>query len=175
RSFLDEEYISGLVIALDLMEEKVPSITQDDNLDDVMRLFTKYELAELPVIESRESKKIAGIIARADVIEMYNRELRKRNIAQELISSVKLLEKEQSVEFLPGTSILQVPASKYFMGKTIGELDMRKKFGVQVLVIIRKDISGEKQIFPTPDYQIHEDDHMVVMGSEKELNAVKNL
>ena len=62
KSMLEEEYLSGLVIALDLMEEKVPSITRDDNLDDVMRLFSKYELAELPVIESRENKKITGII-----------------------------------------------------------------------------------------------------------------
>lgn len=57
-------------------------------------------------------------------------------------------------------------------GKTLRELDMRKKTGATIIAVVRK---GEAKTNPAADYQILEGDILVVLGSHAQLNQAFEL
>jgi predicted transcriptional regulator len=50
-------------------------ITGSQNLNDAMRLFGVRDLSMLPVVESRKSKHLVGVLYRRDVLNAYRRAL----------------------------------------------------------------------------------------------------
>ncbi|GAB4169753.1 MAG: chloride channel protein [Calditrichia bacterium] len=175
KVILDRDYLENILIGLDIMDENVPFVSKNDTLDHAMKLFSQCEIEELPVISSVDNKTLVGTITRKSVIDIYNRELNRRNMAQELSSSVKLLEKNKEIEFLPGTKIVQIPIPGDFAGKSIRELNIRRRFGVEILVILRNEGGIRQQIMPHSDYIFTASDYMIVMGNEKEIKAIQHL
>ena len=53
----------------------------DDNLDLAMNHFGRYNVDELPVLEGRHSRRLLGSVHRQQVIEAYNREIFRRDLA----------------------------------------------------------------------------------------------
>ncbi len=76
-------------------------------------------------------------------------------------------------------SIIELIAPKGFLGKTLRDLDIRAKFGVNVIAIKKK--TGEKgalaeekiNVSPQADYVVGEDDVLVVFGENDKLEAIK--
>ncbi|MCL5290335.1 MAG: cation:proton antiporter regulatory subunit [Bacillota bacterium] len=58
------------------------------------------------------------------------------------------------------------------VGKTIGELHIRKRTGAAIIAIIKKD---DKIINPGPDQYIREGATLVVLGDRKQVKAFKQL
>lgn len=58
------------------------------------------------------------------------------------------------------------------VGKTIGELHIRKRTGAAIIAIIKKD---DKIINPGPDQYITEGATLVVLGDRKQVKAFKQL
>lgn len=76
------------------------------------------------------------------------------------------------IELSPDYGILEVPAPKSWVGKTILELNIRAKLGVNIIAVK----SGKTtNVSPTADYQILAGDIMVVLGDNKALEAVQKL
>jgi CIC family chloride channel protein len=175
KIILDRDYLENIVIAVDIMESRVPHVNMNETLDYALKLFSQYEVEELPVIESETAKKLVGVITRKAVLDIYNKELTRRNMAQELSSSVKLLEKHPEFEFLPGTKIAQIPVPQTFIGRSIKELNIRQRYGVEILVITRDGEHAQNQIFPKPDYYFTVHDKLVVVGDDKSVQTLKNL
>ncbi|MBN2224805.1 MAG: chloride channel protein [Deltaproteobacteria bacterium] len=82
RFFKDEDYLKGLIIAKDVAIIDVISTYPDENLGDVMVKFSQLDIEEMPVVESKDSYRIIGIIRRKDVFDTYNRQLVKRELVQ---------------------------------------------------------------------------------------------
>ena len=175
RLLQEQEYLSGLIIAHDLINPNVARIHMDDTLDQVMRIFGRYEVEELPVVDAQNPDKIIGVVTYKDVIEAYNRELIKRDLVSETGATIKLVEKAEKITFLDGYALEEIPASLSFAGKTLKELNIRSRYGVNILMIKRKDENGkEKQIVPLPDETIQPGDRMIAMGKEKDLDRLRN-
>ncbi len=68
--------------------------------------------------------------------------------------------------------IIEVPAPKRWLGKSLKELNVRAKLGVNIIAI-RRD--GDINISPAADYQIMEADILVVLGDADALNTVQKL
>lgn len=64
--------------------------------------------------------------------------------------------------------VIEIAAPDRFIGKAISELDMRKKYGVQVLAV-QNPLSGKSEILPNPAYVFQPDDIMVVLGVPDDL------
>jgi trk system potassium uptake protein TrkA len=75
------------------------------------------------------------------------------------------------LEFLPlvsGLSIQEIAPPEKFIGKTIKDLDIRNKYGVQIIAI--RELIAEKTTFiPDTDFVIKDSDVLIIMGEEKKL------
>jgi CIC family chloride channel protein len=175
RVLLDQDYLTDLLIALDLVNADIPRVVQNDDLDAVMKLLGNYDVEEIPVVDNENRTHIIGTINRKDVIEIYNRELVKRNLSQEMSGSVKLLEKMQTVDFIDDYVMAEVAVPPSFVGKSIQAINIRARFSIQVLMIKRKSkTNGYNQIVPAPSENLLKDDLLVVMGKNKDIDIFRH-
>lgn len=87
-------------------------------------------------------------------------------VAHNLVSSNVL----DYVELSSNYSIVEIEAVPKWYGKTLGELDMRVKHGLNVMAIKRKD---SVVISPSADDIILEKDVLVVIGENKDIEKME--
>lgn len=175
RVLLDQEYLTDLLIALDLVNTNVPRIEVTDDLASVIKVFGLYDLEEIPVVASEDKNRIIGAIQRKDIIDVYNKEIVKRNLSGEISGSVKLLEKIQHVDIIDDYVMSEVPVPRHLIGKSMKETSAREKYGIQILMVKRK-VSDQnyRQIVPSPVEKLQTDDLLVVMGKMKDIDNFKH-
>jgi len=68
-------------------------------------------------------------------------------------------------------SLAAIPVPASFFGRTVGELDIRKRFGVSLLLIRRKGTDGERIVDDLTDAGsvLKEGDVMLVLGSDDRI------
>ena len=175
RSLAHEEYLSNLIIAQDLVNAEIARIKPEDTLDEVMKLFGQHGVDELPVVDNNDRSKIIGAVKYQDIIETYNHELVKRDMVQELSSSIKLLEKTPQVSFLQGYAVAEVAIPLSFAGRTLKELNIRSRFNINIVMIKRQQEDTLHEIIPRPEEVIQTGDILIAMGKERDLDKLRNL
>ena len=76
------------------------------------------------------------------------------------------------IELSEAYGILEVPAPKPWIGKSLKELNVRAKLGVNIIAVE----NGKKtNVSPPADYAIREGDIMVVLGDNYALEALQKL
>lgn len=88
-------------------------------------------------------------------------------IAHNLISSNVL----DYIEFAPDYSIVEIIASSNMIGKSLAQLQLRSRFGVNVMAIKRGKAFN---ITPNAEDRLLEGDIMIVMGKNEDLDKVRN-
>ena len=76
------------------------------------------------------------------------------------------------IELSRDYGILEVPAPKSWVGKTLKELNVRAKLGVNIIAVQNGKTTN---VSPAADYLIQEADTMVVLGDNFALEAVQKL
>ena len=76
------------------------------------------------------------------------------------------------IELSEECGILDVPAPKSWIGKTLKELNIRAKLGVNIIAV---ESDKKTNVSPAADYMIREGDIMVVLGDTYSLEAVQKL
>lgn len=76
------------------------------------------------------------------------------------------------IELSEDYGILEIPAPKSWVGKTILELNVRAKLGVNIIAV---ENSGKTNVSPSANYRILAGDIMVVLGDNKALETVQKL
>jgi trk system potassium uptake protein TrkA len=75
---------------------------------------------------------------------------------------------------LSGISIQEIAPPEKFIGKSLKELDLSNKYGIQVIAI--KEVITEKMTYvPKADFVIKDSDILIVMGGEKQLAKINAL
>ncbi len=92
--------------------------------------------------------------------------------AQRLARSLHALTVLYDIELSEDYGILEVPAPKTWVGKTIRELNVRAKLGVNIIAV---ESGSETNVAPGADYRIQAGDIMVVLGDSYALEAVQKL
>lgn len=81
------------------------------------------------------------------------------------------------LEYLPlisGFGIQEIAPPERFIGKSLKELDLRNKYGIQVIAI--KELIPEKTTFiPKANFVIKDSDILIIMGEEKGLAKLNSL
>ncbi|MDH4258089.1 MAG: TrkA family potassium uptake protein [Candidatus Aminicenantes bacterium] len=81
------------------------------------------------------------------------------------------------LEYLPltsGVGIQEIAPPEKFIGRSLKELDLRNKYGIQVIAI--KELIPEKTSFvPRADFVIKDSDILIIMGEEKKLQKINSL
>ena len=92
--------------------------------------------------------------------------------AQRLARSLHAFNVLDYIELSEDYGILEVPAPKSWIGKTLKELNIRAKLGINVIAV---ESGKETNVSPAADYRIQTGDVMVVLGDSYALEAVQKL
>ncbi|MBL1211947.1 MAG: CBS domain-containing protein [Ignavibacteriae bacterium] len=174
------ENLKDVILARDIANNEVIKVFSSNDLDYVLRLFGKKNLDEFLVVSSKDHDNILGAITRQDVISVYNKESFKHNIADNIASELMAIEKSKVSRVADGYSITEKKAVPSFVGKSLVELRIRNKYGLEVLMIKQSsspfsdDTSGANIITPDPNYKIQRDDTLVLFGSDENIKKVDN-
>jgi CIC family chloride channel protein len=163
------ESVQELVIAEDMMRTRgFPVFSPDDPLDEVMRRFGQYRFMA-PVIDKG---RLVGALWPQDVIEAYNQEILKREMASTMAATVGNGPRTRALPGVRGMSLAEVPVPESFFGRSLGSLDIRRRFEVSVLLVKRKGASGEEIIDELPDADLvfQQGDVMLVLGKDDRVN-----
>jgi CIC family chloride channel protein len=165
----DPDLVRGLVIAEDMMRvDGFPVFAPGDPLDEVMRRFGRYRFMA-PVVDNG---RLVGTLWPQDVIESYNSEILKRDMASTMAVTVGNAPRTRALPGVRGMSMAEVPVPASFFGRSLGSLDIRNRFGVSLLLIKRKGDAGEQIVDEVPDADsvFQEGDVMLVLGNEDRIS-----
>lgn len=76
------------------------------------------------------------------------------------------------IELTDEYAIYEIPVRYHWIGKTITELDIRRKYRINIIAV---KIHNELNIMPGPDYCFAEHDHVVVIGTADAINRLSKL
>jgi trk system potassium uptake protein len=81
------------------------------------------------------------------------------------------------LEFLPLAeeyTIAQVDPPPSFIGKSLKELDLRKRYEINIIAV--KELVPERFVMvPSADFTVKESDILIILGKEKDLKEIKEL
>ncbi len=150
------------VIAEDLLSRKVPFLFPDDTLDIVAKIMEEFGVDEVGVVDPSDPGRLMGSVLERDLIKAYNREVAKADMCGSLVTDAAVADKAGIVELAPGYSLGAVDAPAQAEGRTLGEMDFRNRWGVQV-VLVHKAGEG-RVVVPGPGLAIETGDRLVVAG-----------
>lgn len=76
------------------------------------------------------------------------------------------------IELSPDYGILEVPAPKGWVNKSLKDLNVRAKLGVNIIAV---ESGKETNVSPSANYVVKSGDIMVILGDNKALEAVQKL
>ena len=142
-----------------------------------MKLFGHTDHRELPVLDA-VSGALVGAISHRQVTEAYNREVVKRSLGAEISSSVQVLDRVEKIDLLDGWVMAEIEAPAPLVGQTLKKLDLRSRFGLQIMMIKRREAGNPAQwhqLVPGPDEIVLAGDRLVVLGGSREVDVFRNL
>ncbi|MGD8281852.1 MAG: TrkA C-terminal domain-containing protein, partial [Gemmatimonadota bacterium] len=113
-------------------------------------------------------------ITRRHLLDAYNQELLKRDMASSIGAAVSSAASHE-VHFGGDSTMLEADAPGPMCGKALRELDLRARFGVQCLLVLRPAQPGSEdriEMVPGPDTVIQRGDRLLLMGSNEALATV---
>jgi trk system potassium uptake protein TrkA len=74
----------------------------------------------------------------------------------------------------PEYSFFEIAVPDSFAGKTIQQLDLRRKFGVWI-VGVKDALSGKLQMLPAADFTLNDDQLLLVIGKQEEVQGMRQV
>ena len=174
------QHIRDTFIASDIAKPFVVTVFKKHDLDHVLKLFGNNNVDQFPVVTKKNPLKAIGTIRRQDVITAYNRESLKHNLADGLANEIKSIEKTHVSRVADGYSIIEHNIIPEFIGKTLVDLRIRNKYGLDVLMIkqgksaFADKESEDKIIVSNPNYIIKSNDVLVLFGSDENISKIES-
>ncbi|GBD86762.1 H(+)/Cl(-) exchange transporter ClcA [bacterium BMS3Abin03] len=171
--------LKDVIVGKDIANPNVVFVHKDDDLDYVFNLFGKWDLEQIPVVDSVDKTKVYGAITRQEVISIYNRESLKINLANGLSRELKTIIPTTSAKIATGYSISEQAVPSSFVGKSLAELKIRNRYGLEILMIkqhkdfFADDRSEPEIITPDPNYKLKATDTIVIFGNDKKIEEFK--
>lgn len=139
--------LSASVLAtMNLKELGVPKIVCKAHDETHRRVLEKLGADQVVIPEQEQASRLARSLSSPNVLDYI----------------------ELSEEY----GIIEVPAPKSWEGKTLRELNVRAKLGLNILAIRR---IGRFNVSPSADFAFAQGDVMVVLGDSKALKKVQKL
>jgi trk system potassium uptake protein TrkA len=141
-----EDLSASTLLTLYLKEMKVREIIVKVPNEDYKRILLKVGASEAIIPEREMANKVARSIISPNVLEY-----------------LPISEDYTICELAPPTA---------FIGKSLAELDLRKKYQLQVIAI-RDVLSESMQLVPRASSVIKDSDVLVIIGREEDIQKVK--
>lgn len=143
---IGDDLAASVLITMNLMELEVPYIVCKAHDETHRRVLEKLGANRVVIPEQENAQRLGRSLHSHNVLEY--------------------------IELSEDYGILEIPAPRSWIGKTLKELNVRAKLGVNIIAVE----SGKKtNVSPAADYQIREGDIMVVLGDNYALETVQKL
>ncbi len=172
------EDLGSLVRAADVANTGVPFVLPDDNLDLVMHVLGRVHNEQLPVVSDASAMTVVGRVTRGAVIDAYNQRVFQADLAGGFHSLLDAVQGERQVEVAGDIMLAEVDVPASLMGTTLKEADLRRRHGVEVLLIHTPgpeegSIEGRPGKLPGPDVRLEPGDRLLVMGTSGAIDALR--
>ena len=141
-----EDLSASTLLTLHLKELKVKTIIVKVPNEDYKRILLKVGASEAIIPEREMANKVARGIISPNVLEY-----------------LPISEEYTIVELAPPTA---------FIGKSLADLDLRKKYNLQVIAI-RDVLTNKMQLVPRASSVLKDSDVLVIIGREEDIRKVK--
>ena len=141
-----EDLSASTLLTLYLKEMKVKEIIVKVPNEDYKRILLKVGASEAIIPEREMANKVARSIISPNVLEY-----------------LPISEDYTIVELAPPTD---------FIGKSLADLDLRKKYALQVIAI-RDVLTNKMQLVPRASAIIKDSDVLVIIGREEDIRKIK--
>jgi len=143
---IGEDLAASVLTAMNLQELGVPYIVCKAHDETHRRVLEKLGVQRVVIPEKDQAQRLARSLHSHNVLEYI----------------------ELSEEY----GILEVPAPKSWVGKSLKELNVRAKLGVNIIAV---ESDRTTNVSPSADYRILSEDVLVVLGDNAALEAVQKL
>ena len=143
---IGDDLAASVLITMNLMELEVPYIVCKAHDETHRRVLEKLGANRVVIPEQENAQRLGRSLHSHNVLEY--------------------------IELSEDYGILEIPAPRSWIGKTLKELNVRAKLGVNIIAV---ESSEKTNVSPSADYQIQEKDIMVVLGDNYSLEAVQKL
>ena len=165
--------LRDVVIAGDVQITDFPVLLPGDNLNQAMLRFNESGLREMYVLQDLSSRKLVGMVRKGDLMDAYYREIVKQSSGESFAYSINHPHRLEPVKVMDGYGIIELESPHFFAGKLLRELDLRNKYGVNVLAIKRQVTDGgesnTKVWLPESSDRLEDGDVLVLMGRTEKL------
>lgn len=172
RLIYEGDALTGVVVAGDIVERR-PVLKPDDDLDLASRLFAATRVHEIAVVHREDQQQVIGTLHEWEVVEAHGREMMRRDLAGSLGASMTAVAQGGRIDLGGGFELQQITAPPSAFDRSLHDLDLRRRLGVQVL-LIRSMRSGSVRV-PGSDDLVIEGDALVVAGTAEAIDALQRL
>jgi CIC family chloride channel protein len=186
---LREDGVEGLLLAYDVMRQPPVSVLRADSLSTCLERFARVDADELPVVDG--SGVLIGRVTRKDVLSFYAREvLGGRELGMKFIARTDRTAPATGsspdspsevvtgfVEVPPDHKIEALTVPPGFIGRSLKELSIRSRFGVEVISMRRRTLGGGRisLVAPDPNLPLREGDVLVLAGPSGQIEKLQKL
>ena len=175
---LQQEALGDLVLVEDVAKSDAPFVLPTDNLDLAMHLFGRSHSEELSVCADAESRRLVGVISRDALIDAYNRRIFHTDLTGGFGSIVDAVGSGRSVEVVGGVHLAELEVPFSIVGRTLRQADVRRRWGVEVVMIHTATPSGEALEgrpgrLPSPEVRLRPGDRLLVMGTPEAIDRLR--
>lgn len=143
---IGDDLAASVLVTMNLKELEVPYIVCKAHDETHRRVLEKLGVDRVVIPEQEHAQRLGRSLYRHNVLDY--------------------------IELSKDYGILEVPAPKAWLGKTLRELNVRAKLGVNIIAV---ENDGKTNVSPSADYAVKPGDTMVVLGENYALEAVQKL
>ncbi len=153
---------------LDKVDGVIVSTGGQANTSILVTLFLK-ELGASHIIVKAMDDDHSKILKKLGADQVINPEM---DMAQNLAAKLNAPNFLEFVRLSDDYNIVEIAPPYEFHGKTLGQLEMRKRYGVTVIGV--RDVITEKfTVTPGSDYIVKDSEVLIVIGTEESLSRLK--
>ncbi|MCB2156085.1 chloride channel protein [bacterium] len=164
-AILERESLLELIVAQDIAVPVEAPIHPKDDLSFAMKLFADVPFEVLPVVDKADGH-LLGDLLRSDVIDAYNRELAMRDSMATTVDAINVADRLGHVDIGDGYALIEYEVPVHLVGKTLVEIDLRKKAEAQCVLIKRH----KQRLVPRPDTVFQAGDALLLAGDPRKMN-----
>jgi CIC family chloride channel protein len=170
KEILGEEGLDHLLTAIDLSNVALPTAEPRDTLADCLRQLAASGRESLPVVDGRDTMIPVGVIARKDLIDLYDREVLRR----EMIGTFSAADGARGAALPSGYRLETITIPENWQGKSLRDLALRQRSGVTVVGIRAAQGDGLAEA-ANPEQPLSRGDALVVLGSVENVVTLRRL
>lgn len=149
-------------VALDAIDPRFPTLKTGERLTAALKTLARVDAERLPVVDAQGM--LRGSLAKRDVLAVYEQEVLG---TQTLLARIgATTEQARYIQLPPGLSVREVIVPEEFLGRTLGDLALPRRFGLWAIAIERLIDGGLVRSSASASTILERGDRLVLLGTD---------